>query len=47
VARAGGIGEAYLGNGNRTEAIASFRRAIGLSPENSVAAEYLRVLRGG
>ena len=42
-----GLGEAYLMNGNRSDAIASFRRAVALSPENSVAAEYLRALGAG
>ena len=42
-----GLGEAYLLTGKRAEAIASFKRAAALSPENTVAAEYLRVLKAG
>ena len=42
-----GLGEAYLLAGKRAEAIASFKRAVALSPENTVAAEYLRVLSAG
>ena len=40
------LGEAYLMTGKRSEAVASFRRAVALSPENSVASEYLRALGG-
>ena len=39
-----GLGEAYLMAGKRAEAIASFRRAMALDADNTVAAEYLRVL---
>jgi len=38
------LGEAYLMTGKRAEAIASFRRALALDTDNTVAAEYLRVL---
>ena len=38
------LGEAYLMAGKRTEAIASFRRAMALNPDNTVASEYLRAL---
>jgi polyisoprenoid-binding protein YceI len=41
------LGEAYLMAGKRAEAIASFRRAMALNPDNTVAAEYLRALGAG
>jgi polyisoprenoid-binding protein YceI len=40
------LGEAWLLNGNRSEAVASFRRAAGLDSTNTLAAEYLRYLGG-
>ncbi len=40
------LGEAYLMNGKRSEAVASFRRAAGLDSTNTLAAEYLRYLGG-
>lgn len=36
------LGEAYLMNGRRAEAVASFRRAVALDSLNTVAREYLR-----
>ena len=40
------LGEAWLMNGNRSEAVTSFRRAAGLDSTNTLAAEYLRYLGG-
>jgi polyisoprenoid-binding protein YceI len=40
------LGETYLMNGKRSEAVASFRRAAGLDSTNTLAAEYLRYLGG-
>jgi polyisoprenoid-binding protein YceI len=40
------LGETYLMNGKRSEAIISFRRAAALDSTNTLAAEYLRYLGG-
>jgi len=40
------LGEAWLMNGKRGEAVASFRRAAELDSTNTLAAEYLRYLGG-
>lgn len=40
------LGEAYLMTGKRTEAIASFRKALEVDSTNAVAQEYLRHLGG-
>ena len=42
-----GLGEAYMKNGNREQAIENYRRSLALNPNNTNAAAMLKKLEGG